>query len=308
MSEAQFRLIYDGEAVRDGEMDVADLAPALMGVGQLLKASGRVMFGDDSDVRVRVRVRTMKDGSFDVHLSAAVKVAGSVWAFLKGPDVQAAEALIGALGFTGLSVGHGVIAVVRRMKGRRPVIKASRPGFVSMEIDGVTMEVPEAEARMAMDAGVRAALARVIAEPLERDGIDSVGFGGEGPDALITKDEASSFREPIDSGDDEFVSRYQKVFSIQALSFKPDRKWRLSDGHGSAKLVTISDPEFEARVQRNEVRFAKGDVLICDVIERSRRSATGFRSEYEIARVLEHRPAVAHPSLDLSTRRSDTAA
>jgi hypothetical protein len=35
VSEAVFKLTYDGEALRDGEMDVADLAPALLGIGEL---------------------------------------------------------------------------------------------------------------------------------------------------------------------------------------------------------------------------------------------------------------------------------
>ena len=299
MSEAHFRLIYDGESVRDGEMDVADLAPALMGIGQLLKAAGRVMYGEESDVRVRVR--TIKDGSFDVHLAAAVRAAGSLWDWLKTPNGQEAQVLLGALGLTGLGGVQGAIAVVRRLKGQRPKLKAARPGFVSMEIDGIAVEIPEAAARLAVDAGVRAAMERVIAEPLQRDGFDKVSFGDAEPDATISKEEAVYFLAPIETEDDEFISRYQKAFSIQSLSFKPDRKWRLSDGHGSAKLVTISDIDFETKVQRNEIRFAKGDILICDVIERSRRSATGFRSEYEIAKVMEHRPALPAPALDLPT-------
>jgi hypothetical protein len=297
MSEAHFRLIYDGEAVRDGEMDVADLAPALMGVGQLLKAAGRVMYGEESDVRVRVR--TMKDGSFDVHLAAAVKTAGSLWDWLKTPNGQEAQTLLSTLGLTGLGGLQAAISIVRKLKGQKPRLKAARPGFVSIDIDGLAVEVPEAAARLAVDAGVGAALERVVAEPLRGEGFDTVSFGGAEPDATISKDEAVYFLAPLETEDDEFVSRYQKAFSTQLLSFKPDRKWRLSDEHGAAKLVTISDTDFETSVQRNGIRFAKGDILICEAIERSRRSIAGFKSEYEISKVLEHRPALPISTLDL---------
>ena len=296
MSEAIFRLVYDGEALRDGEMDVADLAPALMGIAQLLKASGRVLYGDDGDVSVRVR--TMQDGSFDVHLTAVVRKLGSLWALQKSPDAQAAEALLGVLGLTSANVISGAIGVVRALRGARPRVLTSRPGFVRLEVDGISMEVPEVEARLTLDAGVRAALERVIVDPLDREGIDTVSFGAADPKARITLAEAAFFRAPIESDADEFASHYQKAFSIQSLSFKPDRKWRLSDGHGAAKLVQITDAEFEGRVQRNEIRFAKGDILICDVTERSWRTATGFKSEYEISKVLEHRPAPEHPVFD----------
>ena len=201
MSEAHFRLIYDGEAVRDGEMDVADLAPALMGVGQLLKAAGRVMYGEESDVRVRVR--TMKDGSFDVHLAAAVKAVGSLWDWLKTPNGQKAQALLRTLGLTGFGGVQGAIAVVRKLKGQRPKLKAARPGFVSMEIDGLAVEIPEVAARLAVDAGVRAAMERVIAEPLQRDGFETVSFGGAEPNAKILKEEAIYFLAPTETEDDE---------------------------------------------------------------------------------------------------------
>jgi hypothetical protein len=80
------------------------------------------------------------------------------------------------------------------------------------------------------------------------------------------------------------------------LSFKDGQKWRLNDGHG-AKSVTVSDAEFVDQVNRNQIRFAKGDVLICEVIERARVSPKGLKAEYEIVKVLEHQLAPTQPPL-----------
>jgi hypothetical protein len=82
-----------------------------------------------------------------------------------------------------------------------------------------------------------------------------------------------------------------KVFSIVSLSFKAGNKWRLSDGHGSAKSVTVHDAEFLEKIDSNDVRFGKGDLLIFNVREVDRRTPKGLKSEYEILRVIEHRPA-----------------
>ena len=295
MSEAAFSLIYDGEAVRDGEMDVADLAPALVGLAQLLKAAGKVLLGEDGNVNVRVR--TMRDGSFEVMLAAAVETGKSAWLWWKTPDVQAAASLLQVLGFTGAG---GAIAIIRWLRGRRPQkVEAAGPGLVRLEVDGEELIVPDAEVRVALNAPVRVAMERVVADPLAREGIDVVAFGRGVHDQAIEKKEGEYFRA-ISAGDDEFVARQVKAFSIVDLSFKPGSKWKLNDVHGAARKVMLSDTDFIDRIQRNEERFAKGDLLICEVVESSRRTAAGFKSEYEITKVLEHRPAPVAPRLPMA--------
>jgi hypothetical protein len=55
MSHAEFSLKYDGSAVDAGTMDVRDLAPALLGVGQLIEAASRVVNGENSAVKVKIK-------------------------------------------------------------------------------------------------------------------------------------------------------------------------------------------------------------------------------------------------------------
>jgi hypothetical protein len=291
MSESVFRLSYDGDAIRDGEMDVADLAPALLGLAQLFKAAARVL--DESAPAPTVRVKSTKEGCFEVwlalHVNDAALDALGFWDFLKTPDGQAAAALLSIFGFTG-TVGATVIGIVKKLAGRRPSrVFGTTPGNVAIEVDGERIEVPDTVAMLALDVTVRIALERVIADPLEKDGIDVVAFGGTVADAArIEKSEGDYFRAPAASVDGQFESRHRKAFSIVTLSFRPGRKWRLSDG-GATRSVTMSDKEFQARVDASQEAFAKGDILVCDVVERAQHTATGFRSEYEIVKVLEHR-------------------
>ena len=300
MSEAIFQLVYDGEAVRDGEMEVADLAPALLGMGQAVKAAARIADGDDVDVSVRVKAH--KEGSFQVWLSLAVEGASEFWRFWKSTDGEAAKSLLEAMGIvaTGTgAMGVGLIKFIKWLRGRQPEnVQRFDDGSVLVSIDSVTIVVDPTVYQMAFDPGVRAGLEKVVAEPLDKDGIDIVRFGGDAVNEEVSKSERYAFRAPLLAEGDDFVNRHTRPFSIVSLSFKPGQKWKLNDGHGSARSVTVLDEEFIDKVNRSEIRFAKGDLLICDVVERSRRTSNGFKSEYEIMKVIEHRPAPSRPMLD----------
>lgn len=294
MPSTVFRLVYDGEAVRDGEMDVADLAPALLAVGQMAKAVGRAALGDNADVKVRVK--TLKEGSFDIWLDVGVTYWQQVRDILAGSDATAAVLLVTLLfGSPGslTSAGLGVVKLVKRLKGQRPKQISKQPGGnVQVEIDGETIEVPDMVLKLAYDPVVRAALDTMIAEQLAKNGIDSVELRRQGAEnTRIEKSEGDYFRMPSLSSDEEFETKHVKMFSIVSLSFKHGNKWKLSDGHGAAKSVVMLDDDFITRVDKSQIRFAKGDVLICDVREVTRQTATGLKAEYQILRVIEHKPA-----------------
>lgn len=291
VSEAVFRIAYEGEAVSDGEMDVADLAPALLALGQMIKAAGRVVDGEAAEISVRVKAT--QQACFEVWLSVAVDGAKSAWTFWKSDDVQAAAQLLSLLGF---SAAGGVVGTVKWLKGRKAKRLSAANGSVILEVDGDTIEVPEQVADLIEDPAVRAAAERAISEPLDKDGIEAVSFGPRASAQRVEKAEADWFKAPVATSRDEFVSRNTKAFSIHTLSFKPGQKWRLSDG-GTLRNVQMSDADFAGKVDRSEVAFAKGDLLVCEVVETARRTDAGFKNDYEIIKVLEHRAAVPHPDL-----------
>ncbi|MFM5916604.1 MAG: hypothetical protein ACKOOL_03615 [Novosphingobium sp.] len=296
MSETSFVLAYDGPAVADGEMEIADLAPALLSLGQLLNAAAKAIDGEKA--KVSIKVKSTQEGSFEIWLSVAMDMASTGWTWWKSDDVQAAAQLVSLLGLSGASVGVSLVKLVRFLRGRKPEKVVRRdPATVEIFLDATsTIVVPIAIYHLAMDPQVRSGLAGVVADPLDKDGIDVVRFGPKGNATEIPKEEAFAFRAPIELDGDVLVNRYRRAFSIVSLSFKDGQKWRLNDGHG-AKPVRMSDKDFEDQVNRNEVRFAKGDVLICEVIERASITSKGLKSEYEIIKVLDHQEAPSQPPL-----------
>lgn len=289
-SEPVFRLTYDGPALRDHEIDVADLAASLIAVGQMVKAANRAINGDRLDVRVKVR--STGDGSFWVELVVyATSAWGAISDFITGKDVDAVLKLLQVMGLIGTPTA-GALAVIRKIKGRR-VRRVERKGdSVQIEVeDGTTIETEELTSRVVFDPAYRAALERVAVEPLLVDGIDECVLSGDGVDERITREDAPAFIAPPINEDTILENLTTKVFSIDTLSFKRGKKWRLSDGHGRSMLVNVEDAAFIGHIDQSEIRFAKGDLLYCDVRETARETAKGLKAEYSIVRVREHRPA-----------------
>ena len=82
----------------------------------------------------------------------------------------------------------------------------------------------------------------------------------------------------------------RQAFSIIGLSFKEDNKWRLTDGENTFS-VSMKDATFQQRVDNNQEIFAKGDVLVCDLRTVQWQVEGGIKTEYEVIKVVNHRPA-----------------
>lgn len=290
MSHAELALTYEGPAVESGLMDVRDLAPALLAVGNLVEATNRLVNGENA--AAKVQVKTVGAGSFAIGLDVSVALIQTVRDILAGPEATAAANIITIL--TGTA---GAIGLIKWLKGRRPAaIKRKEGGRVEVEVDGQTIEVDELVARVSVDVGVRLALERVIAEPLSKDGIVAVSLGPKSNPERIEKPEGYSFLAPPDRESGVYEYRYRAPFSIVSLSFKEGNKWRLNDGKTTLN-VTVVDTAYLERVDRNEVAFSKGDILICDVRVVTREDQRGLKAEFFIERVLEHRPPGRQVSL-----------
>ena len=86
------------------------------------------------------------------------------------------------------------------------------------------------------------------------------------------------------------------ALSIRSLAFQEGNKWRLFDGQNTI-IATIEDKDFVRRVDLNIERFAKGDLLICEVRTIQTQGKDGLKTEHNVLKVVEHRPAPIQISL-----------
>lgn len=292
MSKARFKISYDGAALRDGRMDVRDLAPALMAVGSLFDAANRALNGQDGP-KVAVNVTATGTGSFEIALEVVQSLYEQAKTFLGGEDVTAAANLVTLVIGTGAS--GGLIWLISKLRGRKPdKVEKLTPDTVrlTLTVEGPpeAVEVPLRTLRLYQDVAVRKSLEGVIRDPLQKEGIDTFKAAGdeENPPIVVKEGEAEVFASPEIEGSVVIDEVQNMALSIVALAFKEDRKWRFYDGN-SQLSATIADEDFLRRVDNNEP-FTKGDVLRCQVRVIQRQTTSGLKTEYTVEKVVEHIP------------------
>ena len=297
-NRAEFNVYYDGEALRGSLMDVRDLAPALLALGDMLEAANRVINGDKATVRVNVKA--FQAGCFGIDFEIAQSFLDAARGMLvPGSKVREALEILALLGFTPVSVGGGVgiglFWLIKKLRGKKPKnITVLEHGRVRVTIEGLDGQAEDLEVQKEVidlyaDMAVRKSVDKAI-DPTRRDGIDSLSVAsGTERIEIVTKEEAAYFTPPLTEPEKIAADEtpHERVLSIVSLSFKEDNKWRLSDG--SAILhVKISDPDFLARVAEGKAEFAKGDMLKVRLSTRALNTSEGLKTEYEAVRVLEH--------------------
>lgn len=291
-ASVQFSIKYDGPALETHEMDVRELAPALLALSSLLEESNRALHGEKPEIRVNVK-GNFQSGSFKIDLSAALTIKEQIVSLLSGAEATALSNLFGILGGLGLVGGGGLIGLVLWLKGRKPSrieYQGDKAIFIIEETTEVEkLEVDLAVGRLYSTRVVRQSLSRVI-KPLTQPGIDYFASGRDGKaEVVIQQEDAEAFMD-LDGTSEEVSNTLTEgaLLQIESAVFKDGNKWRLNDGTTSF-FAEISDVDFLAQIETGEARFGKGDVLIVNLRRIQSITDAGLKSEYKIEKVREHR-------------------
>ena len=295
MSESNITMVFDGPAVENGQIDVQDLAPALMAIGELMQAANAEINGNRAQIAVRVRATA--EGSFEVDLSllqSLVDGAKSLFDFsAQNKDGIAAandlaDLLFKVIGSTA-TVGGGLWALLKFLKGRKPDSIEKKGGDVHINIGSMNFVTNARTIQLAESVPVREQAKKAVAA-LSKDGIDKIRIKRPEQETLeVTKEEVGyfEFQDTEEELEDETRTMTLQIIS---LSFKEDNKWRVTDG-GEPFSATIDDVAFLNQIANSEISFSKGDYLVCSVREQQFRTTKGLRKERHIIRVIEHKAA-----------------
>lgn len=291
---AHFSIKYDGPALASHQMDVRELAPALMALSSLLEEANREIYPDGNEVRVQVK-GSFKGGSFGVDLIALQSIKEQLVSLLTGPEASAVSNLFGILGGVGLvgSSYAGLIQLIKWLNGRRPTSVTQMDDHLVVEAAlferTESIEVSLVAGKLYKSRVVRQSLAKVL-KPLERDGIDVFAAGRNGEsETVVEKDDLVAFTDAAQEADVASDSTMSRVLvQVESVVFKDGNKWRVSNGSATF-YATMDDTAFIDRIDAGLERFGKGDVLIVDLRQVQFITDNGLKSEWSIAKVHEHR-------------------
>lgn len=297
VAERVFVVAYKGPAVDSGSMDVRQLAPALLALGELFQETQRVLYPNDTPMSLEVRAT--EQGSFEVHLALTQSLWQQAVSLFAG-DTPTAIANV-------LSIGGGVIYLLAKLTKsvRRQTVTA--PGQITIEFgDGTTITIPADVLRAAENMTIRQAASEIV-EPVRHDGIDSVEFArlpNQVEPIRVTKNELAAFDLPNAPEDKITDAEQVEVVSLASVAFNDGNKWRLTDGERTFHAA-IQDQQFIQRVAADDIRFAKHDMLRVRVRTEQWRTDSGLKTQHTVTEVLEHIPAAR--AVPLPFARADDA-
>lgn len=283
MSTTAFSLTYEGEALEAGQMNVEELAPALLAIGKLMEEANRIANGREVRLSVQVSAEFEK-GSFLINLAADQAFIAHIAGLFSPTNLKAARDLLEFLLGSG-----GVIGVLRLLKGRKPAAVEKTNSGVSIRADnGSTVVFAPTVYELYQNGEIRNSVYPLI-KPLERTGIDTLDVKSGAK--LIQRFDKSDLQSILPPDEEEILheSTYETTLRIVAISFQEENKWRLSDGK-TTYYYSIEDKEFLKKVDQNEA-FTKDDLLKVRVHLVVRRMVGGeIKTDHTVVEVLEHLP------------------
>lgn len=288
-SQATFQVVYDGDAVEQGEMDVRDLAPALLSLGWLIEEANRRANGNDQPVAVKFKA--VEKGSLVVNLLLDVPFWQSLTSLFTGPEASALNQLLAILTGAG-GVGTGIFVAIKQLR-KKPIESITNgPGntvYITIQGDVNVIQMNRTVFEMSQDPKVRVEAAKVI-RPIEKPGVDMFYLTTDKqvppPELVITKEDLPAFAS------DASLEPAENLSTVLLQLVNPDltdanTKWRFTDGNSKFN-ASIGDADFLAAVHERKVLFGHNDAIRAELVQRQTFKGGQLRTEYEIRKVLQY--------------------
>lgn len=285
MPKTNFTVKYDGEALANHEMDVAILAPALMGMQKVLDAL--VTESTEGEYRASLKIKgNAKAGSIEIEL---VTQAISNMKLLKDiiVDVFSHRDVVALATITTLLVP--LLTLIKKFGRKKPTkVEDMGDGNVKLYFDNDITIVNNHVYHVYNNFEVREAAYKAV-KPLEQEGIDSFVIYEKSKKLVeVNKEDLSRFVPPS-VADRMLVSEEITFLQIVTIKFNMNNKWQFTQGD-SVINANILDEDFIAKV-RNGVPFHDGDILKVKLQKEQYQEKGKLKTNYRILEVFEHQKA-----------------
>ena len=209
---------YDGDDLSGHEIDVQELAPALLALAEMIQATNRKFNGDDISMKVLVKADIEQQCfQLQIHIvQSLLEAAKHLFSTEQYKTAREIAELLDLILPTG-TIGGGVFLAWKRIWGTKEEQEKPLSSYEIQQHGGTTiinnfygagahLEMPTATFDLATDPEM-IRLGKRVLKPLEKDGYDSLGFY-QGDKAVVEYDDTEAARVTKRAPDDgEAVSR-----------------------------------------------------------------------------------------------------
>jgi hypothetical protein len=273
--EQSIRLKYDGEGVREGQMDAYEVAGAIIGFTNLTTRVGRVLYGGNTELSATVT--GFKQGTFNIDLLySVVEVAGSILGMTGGSP------------FDFLQVIAECIEMLKHLKGASPnsIKKANDHSMYVENNHGNVRMFNVNTVNIVLDPATGRDAQKFAGHPLRRAAETLRVLANDREIAIAHRDEADSF-VAIEEGEALLRHEVEMLLQIRTAVLEGKTKWKFHDGQKTFS-AHIEDEHFLEKTSKGHERFGKGDTLRVRMRTTQRRVKDQLKAEYAIEEVLDH--------------------
>lgn len=292
--KTEFFVRYEGPALASSEMDVRELAPALLAIGKIIEEANTILNKNKTKVAVNVKAAFQK-GSFGVELTVVQSLFANLLDIFNSQKIVDGATILAYLGFIGVDgkqILNNLLYVLHYIGGRKiQNIEKLEDDKIRLQLQNDSLDISPIVLQFLENKIIRENVERAIKKPLQQEGFDSFIIQQDSKSLIINTQEANWYTCPPVQEEELEEKTYTEKLQILNLPFQEDNKWRFTDGLNNF-FSSMKDNDFLQKINNNEISFSKSDILEAEIHKRLWIDTEGkMKAEFQILKVLSHRSA-----------------
>lgn len=275
---------YDGPALSGHEMDVQDLAPALLALADMIQIANKKFNGNQADIKVLVNA-DVEQKCFMIDISLVQSFLDQAKGILGIDGVKTAKEIaewVGILSGGGIGL-FGLLKFIRNSRQSDTALQIENTGDGTITIvgNGNTLVVRREVYLLAQEPKM-VEKAKSVLRPLGKEGYETLAFL-EGDDAVfeVRKDEAEGIgalpNQPLSDIPTESTSQIKGQVRIKSAQYEGNAQWSfLWNGRAINAEMVDKAAEWVIEFQDNKVSAPPNSILDVSMLETAQLDEQGL--------------------------------
>lgn len=275
---------YDGPALASHEMDVQDLAPALLALADIVQIANKKFNGGNADIKVLVNA-DVEQKCFMIDVSLVQSIIEQAKGFFGSDEIKTAKDIAEWVGLLA-GGGAGLFQLLKFIRNSNPeksplTIEQSGTGNVVITGNGNIITIPMQTYLLAQEPVV-VEKAKAVMKPLSKPGYQSLSFlEGETEIFDVNQEEASEITglpaQPLSAIPSESVSDIRGAVRIKSAQYEGSAQWSfLWNGRAISADMEEGAADWVTEFQENRVSAPPNSILDVSMKETAKLDAQGL--------------------------------